>query len=95
MLTDDSERETGMPETSRNARREMIDVNDAVRIMNVTMPTIWKSVASGKFPKPVKIVGQTTRCFSDEVAGFLADLSESREEGDKKARTKTDGLNQW
>lgn len=41
MLTDDSEREAGMCETSRIALRAMIEANKAARIIAVSKPTIW------------------------------------------------------
>ena len=72
------QRETSMPETNRNALREITDVNDAASIMTVSNPTIWRWIPGGDFPKAAKIGGQNDPTVCQRNCGVSGELEQEQ-----------------
>lgn len=49
-----------MPNTTAN-QSAYVNVKDASKRYDVSVPTIWRWVQEGKFPSPVKLASRTTR----------------------------------
>ena len=49
----------------------MMDVRDVARELKVSPRQVWKLVASGQFPKPVRIA-RSVRWRRDEVTAWIA-----------------------
>jgi predicted DNA-binding transcriptional regulator AlpA len=55
----------------------MLDLRAVAARLFVSPRKIWRLVASGEFPKPVK-VGSSSRWFEPEVAAYQQKLRNSR-----------------
>ena len=46
--------------------------------LNISKPTLYRLVAVGRLPRPLKVGPQASRWRSDEIAAHLERLSEAR-----------------
>lgn len=55
-----------------------LTVKDCAALLNCSVPTIWRWVSAGAFPKPIKL-GHLTRWSENEVSEFLSLAKEARD----------------
>jgi excisionase family DNA binding protein len=51
--------------------QELHSVREVCRMLKVSRSTLWRWVASGRFPPPLRLSGQTRRWTWKQVADFL------------------------
>lgn len=56
---------------------EMLDLNAVAKFLAIDERTVWRRVADGTLPKPVK-VGRAARWFASDIANFQQRLREER-----------------
>lgn len=64
----------GLADTER-----LLNLEEVTRLTALSRATIYRAIAGGAFPPPVKI-GRTSRWLASELRNFLAGLSASRDE---------------
>lgn len=56
---------------------QMLDLKTVAARLAVSTRKIWRLIAGGKFPKPVK-VGRAVRWFESDIAQYQENLRQSR-----------------
>ncbi len=59
------------------ALEQMLDVHEVAGLLAIDERTVWRRVADGSLPKPVKI-GGAARWFASDIATFQQRLREER-----------------
>ena len=60
-----------------NAVEEMLDLHAVAKFLAIDERTVWRRVADGTLPKPVK-VGRAARWFASDIADYQQRLREER-----------------
>lgn len=60
-----------------NAVEEMLDLHAVAKVLAVDERTVWRRVADGTLPRPVK-VGRAARWFASDIANFQQRLRDER-----------------
>ena len=63
--------------TATNISKTLLDVSDVAHRLNICIRSVWRLVASGQLPRPVRI-GRCARWFEQDVASFERSLLERR-----------------
>lgn len=58
---------------------EMLDLHAVAKLLGIDERSVWRRVADGTLPKPVKI-GRSVRWFASDIANFQKRLREQRGE---------------
>ena len=62
---------------------ELVDAKEACRILGGTRPicvaTLYRGVADGRFPPPIKLGGGTSRWVKAELLTAIREMMEARE----------------
>eukprot|EP00581_Thalassiosira_minuscula_P036337 CAMPEP_0184474144 /NCGR_PEP_ID=MMETSP0740-20130409/131693_1 /TAXON_ID=385413 /ORGANISM="Thalassiosira miniscula, Strain CCMP1093" /LENGTH=66 /DNA_ID=CAMNT_0026851287 /DNA_START=96 /DNA_END=296 /DNA_ORIENTATION=- len=56
----------------------LVSVRDIAAVLGCSAPTVWRRVADGSIPQPVKIGGMT-RWSKAEIDAFIAQAKSQRE----------------
>ena len=57
----------------------LLTVREVAKIVGLGVPTVWKWVASGGFPAPIKLSSRATRWRSDEVESWIESRPRTKE----------------
>jgi prophage regulatory protein len=57
---------------------QLLKVEEVARRFAVSAREIWRGVADGTFPKPIKLGPKTTRWLESEILSHLQKLKEAR-----------------
>lgn len=49
----------------------LLDVRESAAILDVSVPTFWRKVSAGVFPKPIKLGPQLSRWPRSEILGVI------------------------
>jgi excisionase family DNA binding protein len=60
-----------------DANERMVDLPWVAERLHVSIRKVWRMIASGELPKPVKI-GRAVRFFLSEILQYLEKLKSSR-----------------
>jgi prophage regulatory protein len=52
--------------------RQLICKADVLKQIPISTATMWREIAAGRFPKPVRIGARRVAFFQDEIDGWLA-----------------------
>lgn len=69
---------------SEGTAEEMWGLNRVASLLGINARSVWRRVAEGDLPKPVK-VGRLARWFASDIANYQQQLREGRG-GEGKAR---------
>lgn len=69
---------------SATTAEQMVDLNWVAELLRVSTRKLWRMIASGDFPKPVK-VGRAVRFFISEILQYQEKLKHTRDEGRKQS----------
>lgn len=60
----------------RPALPATVGVNDVATLLGCNRATVYRNVAAGKFPRPMRL-GQLARWFKEDVINFMRNLAGS------------------
>lgn len=59
----------------------LLDIRRAASVLSISPATVWRRVADGSLPPPIKL-GGATRWRADEIAAAVDRLAEEQRRGD-------------
>ena len=75
---------TRIPSTNAALDRKLITIAEVVELTGMSVSTIYKYKAMGRFPQPVKIGPHAVRWYLDEVLHYINTRPRSRPRGRRR-----------